>query len=106
MKPTLQALFLNTPAAGPSGTDSLMQFLPLVLMFVAFYFFLIAPQRKQQKALAKFQTELSVGASVMTSAGIFGKVVSIAETKVTVQVAEGVRLVFLRTAIQPGETSN
>lgn len=106
MKPTLQTLFLNTPAAGPSGTDSLMNFLPLVLMFVAFYFFLIAPQRKQQKALAKFQTELSVGASVMTSAGIFGKVVSIAETKVTVQVAEGVRLVFLRTAIQPGETSN
>ena len=106
MKPTLQTLFLNTPPVGPSGADSLLGLLPLVLMFVAFYFFLIAPQRKQQKALAKFQAELSVGDAVMTSGGIFGKVVSIAETKVTVQVAEGVRLVFLRTAILQGETSN
>lgn len=94
-----QVLLQAAPAAGPSAESGLMSLLPLVLMFVAFYFFLIAPQRKQQKAIAKFQSELKVGDSVMTSAGIFGKVVSLQDSKVTVQVAEGVKLVFLRTAI-------
>lgn len=100
-------LLQAAPAAGPapSAGDSLMGLLPLVLMFVAFYFFLIAPQRKQQKAIAKFQSELKVGDSVMTSAGIFGKVVSLQDTKVTLQVAEGVRLVFLRTAVLSADDS-
>lgn len=97
---TLPQILLQaaTPAA-PSAEGGLMSLLPLVLMFVAFYFFLIAPQRKQQKAIAKFQSELKVGDAVMTSAGIFGKVVSIQDTKVTLLVAEGVKLDFLRTAI-------
>lgn len=98
-----QVLLQAAPA--PSAGEGLMSLLPLVLMFAAFYFFLIAPQRKQQKAIAKFQSELKVGDSVMTSAGIFGKVVSLQESKVTVQVAEGVRLVFLRTAILSSDDS-
>lgn len=101
-------LLQAAPAAGPapSAGDSLMGLLPLVLMFVAFYFFLIAPQRKQQKAIAKFQSELKVGDAVMTNAGIFGKVVSLQDNRATVQVAEGVRLVFLRSAIlSPDDTS-
>lgn len=98
-----QVLLQAAPA--PSTGEGLMSLLPLVLMFAAFYFFLIAPQRKQQKAIAKFQSELKVGDSVMTSAGIFGKVVSLQESKVTVQVAEGVRLVFLRTAILSSDDS-
>lgn len=69
------------------------------LMFAAFYFFVIAPQRKQQKEIKKFQDELAIGASVMTTGGIFGKVVQVGETKVTLQVAEGVRIAFLRSAI-------
>lgn len=107
MKPALHALFLQA-APGPEQPNALMSLLPLVLMFVAFYFFIIAPQRKQQKAVAKFQSELKVGDSVMTSAGIFGKVVSIAadENKVTLQVAEGVRLVFLRTAVLPADQAS
>ena len=102
-----QVLLQAAPAAGapPSPEGGLMSLLPLVLMFVAFYFFLIAPQRKQQKAIAKFQSELKVGDSVMTSAGIFGRVVSLQDTKVTLQVAEGVRLVFLRTAVLSADES-
>ncbi len=100
MNTNLTALLLQTPpAAGAEQPNALMSLLPLILMFAAFYFFLIAPQRKQQKALAKFQSELKVGDPVMTTAGIFGKVVSLQETKATVQVAEGVRLVFLRSAL-------
>lgn len=102
-----QVLLQAAPAAGspPSPEGGLMSLLPLVLMFVAFYFFLIAPQRKQQKAIAKFQSELKVGDSVMTSAGIFGRVVSLQDTKVTLQVAEGVKLVFLRTAVLSADES-
>lgn len=100
MNTALNALLLQTPPAGaPEQPSALLQLLPLILMFAAFYFFLIAPQRKQQKALAKFQSELKVGDPVMTTAGIFGKVVSLQDTKATVQVAEGVRLVFLRSAL-------
>jgi preprotein translocase subunit YajC len=91
--------------AGAPPEAGLMSFLPLVLMFVAFYFFLIAPQRKQQKAIAKFQSELKVGDPVMTSGGIFGKVVSLQDAKVTVQVAEGVKLTFLRSAILADDTA-
>ena len=104
--PNLPLVLLQAaPAASSPDGGGLMSLLPLVLMFVAFYFFLIAPQRKQQKAIAKFQSELSVGDAVMTSAGIYGKVVSLQETRVTLQVAEGVRLVFLRSAVLSADDS-
>ncbi len=104
--PNLPLVLLQAAPAAPSPDGGgLMSLLPLVLMFVAFYFFLIAPQRKQQKAIAKFQSELSVGDAVMTSAGIYGKVVSLQETRVTLQVAEGVRLVFLRSAVLSADDS-
>lgn len=95
----LQALVLQQPASpAPEGGGGVI-LLAYGLMFVAFYFFVIAPQRKQQKAVQKFQSELKVGSAVMTTGGIFGKVVSLTDVKATVQVDEGVRLVVLRSAI-------
>jgi len=94
----LQAIVLEAPAAPAEGGNGII-LIAYGLMFVAFYFFVIAPQRKQQKEVQKFQSELSIGSSVMTNGGIFGKVVQLGDTKVTLQVAEGVRIVFLRTAI-------
>ena len=95
----LQALVLQQQASpAPEGGGGII-LLAYGLMFVAFYFFVIAPQRKQQKEVQKFQSELKVGTSIMTTGGIFGKVVSLTDGKATVQVAEGVRLVVLRSAI-------
>lgn len=94
----MQAIVLEAPAAPAEGGSGII-LLAYGLMFAAFYFFVIAPQRKQQKAVQKFQSELSVGASVMTTGGIFGKITQLGESKVTLQVAEGVRISVLRSAI-------
>lgn len=101
----MQAIVLQTPpapTAAPAAPAEGINGTILIaygLMFAAFYFFVIAPQRKQQKEIKRFQDELSVGASVMTSGGLFGKVVQVSDNKVTLQAAEGVRLVFLKSAI-------
>lgn len=100
----LQVFVLQAPAApagaaGPAEGGSNIILIAYALMFAAFYFFVIAPQRKQQKEIRKFQEELSVGSSVLTSGGIFGKVVQISDNKVTLQVSEGSRIVFLKSAI-------
>lgn len=70
-----------------------------ILIFVGFYFILIRPQTKRQKAMQKMQNELKVGDSVYTQSGIIGKIVSLDETTVTLQVSEGTRIPFLRAAV-------
>lgn len=70
-----------------------------VLLFAGLWFLLFMPQRKRQKALQKLQSELKVGDSVYTTSGIVGKIVSVDETTVTLQVSEGTRIPFLRSAV-------
>jgi preprotein translocase subunit YajC len=104
----LQSIVLQAPAAPAAGAEggSGIILLAYGLMFVAFYFFVIAPQRKQQKEIRKFQDALATGAHVMTTGGIFGKVVQVSEDRVTLQIAEGVRISVLRSAVvgAPGES--
>lgn len=71
----------------------------MVLFFAAFWFLFIQPQRKQQKEIARKQSELKTGDRVVTTGGIIGKVVSIDGSKVTLQVSEGVRIPFQRQAV-------
>lgn len=73
-----------------------MQLLFPILIFVAFYFFLIRPQQKKQKDL---DNKLKKGDRVFTNAGIVGKIVELGDKRVTLEVAKGVNMVFLRTAI-------
>ena len=66
---------MGTPQAGgapASGTDMLMQFLPLILMFVIFWFLLIRPQQKRAKAHKLMLSELKRGDHVLTSSGLIG----------------------------------
>lgn len=69
------------------------------LLLVGMYFLMFYPQRKRQKAIQKMQNELKVGDSVYTTSGIVGKIVSLDETTVTLQVSEGTRIPFLRNAV-------
>jgi preprotein translocase subunit YajC len=73
--------------------------LMLLLFFLGFYFLFMRPQAKQQKEIARRQSELKNGDQVVTSAGILGKVVGIDGDRVTLQVSEGVRIPFQRAAI-------
>jgi preprotein translocase subunit YajC len=68
------------------------------LLFVGMYFLLFAPQRKRQKELEKLQTELSVGDKVLAAGGIYGRVVSIKDDRITLELDSG-RLVVHKSAI-------
>lgn len=76
-----------TPAA-PSGVASLMQLAPLVLMFAAMYFLLIAPQRKKQKEHEKMLAQLKPGDEVVTSGGIYGTITSVKDDRFVVRIGE------------------
>jgi preprotein translocase subunit YajC len=70
-----------------------------ILLLVVFWFLLIVPQRKRDKEMRKRQAELKNGDQVITSAGIYGKIVNLDGNRVTLQVSENSRIVFQRQAI-------
>ena len=71
--------------ATPSGTDMLLQFLPLILMFVIFWFLLIRPQQKRAKLHKQMLAELKKGDYVMTSAGFLGRIIEITDETVLLE---------------------
>lgn len=75
------------PAGGeaPGGADMLMQFLPLILMFVIFWFLLIRPQQKRAKAHKQMLSELKRGDYVVTSSGIIGRIMEIDDEQVLLE---------------------
>ena len=80
-----------------------MTFIPLLLVFVIFYFLIIMPQRKRQRALDAMLDNLKAGDKVVTSGGIYGTIVSVRDDKRTVQlkISENpvIRVEVARTAI-------
>ena len=78
-------------------------FIPLLLVFVLFYFLIIVPQRKRQRAVDTMLDNLKSGDKVVTNGGIYGTIVSIREDKRTMQlkISENpvVRVEVARTAI-------
>ena len=86
-------------AAAPTQSDSLLTFLPMVAIFVVFYFLLIRPQQKKQKEARAMLDALEKGNEVVTAGGVLGRIVKIDEQYVTVEVAQNVQLVVQRGAI-------
>ena len=87
-------------AADPGQPDPFMSFLPLIVIFVVFYFLIIRPQTKRAKETKKMQEALQKGDEVITGSGQVGKVTKISDQYVTVEIASGVESVFQRGAIQ------
>jgi preprotein translocase subunit YajC len=79
-------------APGFGGPGQMLSFLPLVLIFVVFYFLLIRPQQKKAKQHQEMLGRLKKNDEVMTSGGIYGRVVTLAENVVTLEVAPNVRI--------------
>jgi len=86
-------------AAGAPQPNVFVQMLPLVLIFVVFYFLLIRPQAKRAKEHKAMVTALSAGDEVVTSGGILGRIVEAGEQYLTVEVAEGVRVKVQRHTV-------
>ncbi|PVH24617.1 preprotein translocase subunit YajC [Sphingobacterium corticibacter] len=74
-------------------------FLPMILIFVVFYFFMIRPQMKKQKDHKKYIQELGVNAKIVTTAGIHGRIVEVGETSFLVDVGSGVKIRFDKSAV-------
>ena len=64
----------------------------MVLIFAIMYFFMIRPQNKKQKEIQNFRKNLEVGQEVITAGGIYGKVKSIEDNVVTLEIASGVKI--------------
>jgi preprotein translocase subunit YajC len=90
-------LFLMGPA--PEGSNPLLSFLPLILVFVIFYFFMIRPQVRKQKELSTYRNSLAKGDKVITTGGIYGKITDVKDNVVTVDVGNEVRLRVDKSAI-------
>ena len=80
---------MNLTLLQAEGGGGIGQFLPLILIAVVFYFFMIRPQMKRSKEAKLFRENLAVGDKIITSGGIHGKVLEIGETNVLISVESG-----------------
>jgi len=87
-------------AAAPAPQpDPVMQFLPLLLIFVVFYFLLIRPQSKRAKEHKAMVDALSKGDEVVTNGGLLGRITGTDENFVTLKIADNVEVKVQRQAI-------
>jgi preprotein translocase subunit YajC len=75
------------------------QFLPMLLIIVVFYFFMIRPQMKKAKDHKKFVEELKKGDKVITTSGIHGKIVDLNETTFLIEVESGTKIRFEKSSV-------
>jgi preprotein translocase subunit YajC len=91
---------LSVPlAATPGQPSSMPTIIMMVLLFVVFYFFMIRPQQKKAKEARKFRDSLQKGARVVTIGGAHGKVVEVNDKTVLLEVSDGVKIRFEKSAI-------
>ena len=84
----------------PGGQSFIIQLLPLILIFVVFYFLLIRPQQKRVKQHKEMVAALKVGNQIITSGGILAKIVKVDDEKfITISISEGVNVRVKRDTI-------
>ena len=90
----------NAYAAGTAQPQDLLSFLPLIVIFVLFYFMLIRPQLKQAKEQRKLIEALQKGDEVITAGGLAGKVTKVSDAFVSVEIAPEVSVQVQKHTIQ------
>ena len=93
--------FLISPAhaQGAAQSDPFGFFLPMIVIFVAFYFLLIRPQQKKQKAHTELIGALATGDEVLTAGGILGKVTAVTDHYATLKIAENVEIKIQKSTV-------
>ncbi len=89
------------------GQSPWISFLPLLLIIVVFWFFMIRPQMKRQKELNNFRNTLKKGDSVLTTGGIYGKVFDIKDQYIVIEV-DSIKMKVDKAAIMkdPSDLAN
>jgi preprotein translocase subunit YajC len=84
----------------PGVPESVVQFLPLILIFAVFYFLLIRPQQRKAKQHREMLAELARGDRIVTNGGLVGTVIKVMnENELQVEISEGVRVLVVRGMI-------
>lgn len=96
---TLAFIVLQANPAGQGSSNMLTSLLPLLLVFVVFYFFMIRPQMKRQKELTAFRSAIAKGDKVITTGGLYGRVIEVAENVVTIEIANDVKVRVDKNAV-------
>jgi len=85
--------------AALGGGDSLMGFLPIILMFVLLYFLMIRPQMKRAKETKAMIEALQKGDEVVTAGGVVGRISKLGEQYLTLEIAPNTEIVVQRSAV-------
>ena len=96
MNNLMYVLLMGQPT---EGQNPIMQFLPLLLIIVVFYFFMIRPQMKRQKDLRKYRESLQKGDKVITTGGIYGKIDGMKDNYIIVEIDNNVKIKIDKSAI-------
>jgi preprotein translocase subunit YajC len=86
-------------AGNGQAAGGLLGFLPFALILAIFYFLILLPMKRRQKKVEEFQSSLKVGDKVVTTSGIYGQVMRLADKSVQLQIADKVRIEIARAAI-------
>ena len=96
-------ILLQAASGSAQGGSAMTGLIPLLLIFLIFWLFMIRPQNKKQKEVEKARAALKPGDKVITNAGIFGKLREIREDSFIVEISENVRVRFEKTAVFSAE---
>ena len=91
-------LFL-AQAAPPASAPAWLQFVPMLLILVVFYFLLVAPMRKKQRELQGMIDKLQKGDRVVTNGGLHGEVAGIEGSIVLLKIADNVKVKVSKSAV-------
>jgi preprotein translocase subunit YajC len=93
-------LISNAYAQGATPGGSLgSMLLPMVVIFGAFYFLLIRPQQKRQKAHSELVNSLATGDEVLTAGGVLGKVTAVSDHYATIEIANNVEIKIQKSTV-------
>jgi preprotein translocase subunit YajC len=95
----LDFFIASAHAQDVSQPGGLMSFLPLIIIFIIFYFLLIRPQMKRAKEHKKLVAELAKGDEVVTNGGILGRITNVGESFLTLELADNVQIQIQQHAI-------
>jgi preprotein translocase subunit YajC len=95
----ISTAFAQAADGAAGGTSIFGGLLPLIIIFVIFYFLLIRPQNKRMKQHREMVAGVQRGDTVVTQGGIIGKATKVGDDEVTVEIAEGVKVKVIKSTL-------